>query len=363
MDPINSDNLQRLKPAIQGRDFESGITASLEGTARIRGINNVIIPNKPHLDPITAYYLLLRYGNEKFPGISDAKLFFWDSSSDPDAETLKKWNKEGSLLIDVAGGEFDHHINGGFSSLLVARYLGIEEYPEMKAILEYLREDDNHGLHNKFGDLAHIVKMMYKQNVDVQKIFDLVFLALNSMVYFDDEAKKEFDAKAKIYKVKRGKNKMKVAVIESDSQNVAKYGMQNERIGVVIQRRPTGHVIIFTNNIFKIDLRDVIGAIRKKELELRGKEIPDIRILKKEGKHPDVQHWYYHGSLNAILNGSDALSDTPPTKLDFNEIIDIVLFSVSTDYPEKCGHCEKEKCPHYSRGFYKCYMKRTGVKN
>ncbi|MDD5344388.1 MAG: hypothetical protein PHW12_08190, partial [Smithella sp.] len=214
-------------------------------------------------------------------------------------------------------------------------------------------------LHNKFGDLAHIVKMMHKQNVDIQKIFDLVFLALNSMVYFDDEAKKEFEAKSLIHKVKRGKNKMKVAVIESDSQNVARYAMQNERVGVVIQRRSTGHMMIFTNNIYKIDLRDVIGAIRKRELELAGKEIPDLRILKKEGKHPEVQHWYYHRSLNAILNGSDALSDTPATRLATDEILEIVLFSVSTEYLEKCDNCEEGKCPHYRHGFYKCYAKRN----
>lgn len=340
-------------------DNKNGIPAKAAEPGNKR-INNVIMPNKPHLDPITAYYLLLRYGTEKYPGISEAKLLFWDSSGDPDAETLKKWNDEGSILIDVAGGEFDHHlIAGGFSSLLVAKTLSIEESPEMKAILEYLREDDNHGLHNKFGDLAHIVKMMHKQNIDIQKIFDLVFLALNSMIYFDDEAKKEFESRSVIHKVKRGKNKMKVAVIESESRNVAKYAMQNERVGVVIQKRPTGHVMIFTNNLYKIDLRDVIGAIRKKELELAGKEIPDLRILKKEGKHPDVQHWYYHRSLNAILNGSDALSDTPATKLNIDEIIEIVLFSVSTEYLEKCDNCEESKCPHYRHGFYKCYAKRN----
>ncbi|MFA6096869.1 MAG: hypothetical protein WC788_04560 [Candidatus Paceibacterota bacterium] len=344
-----------------GRSFDNENNVPAKTAApRSRRINNVVMPNKPHLDPITAYYLLLRYGTEKYPGISEAKLFFWDSSGDPDAETLKKWNDEGSILIDVAGGEFDHHlIAGGFSSLLVAKCLNIEENPEMKAILEYLREDDNHGLHNKFGDLAHIVKMMHKQNIEIQKIFDLVFLALNPMIYFDDEAKKEFEANSVIHKVKRGKNKMKVAVIRSESRNVAKYAMQNERVGVVIQKRPTGHIMIFTNNIYKIDLRDVIGAIRKKEIELAGKEIPDLRILKKEGKHPDVQHWYYHRSLNAILNGSDALSDTPATKLTIDEIIEIVLFSVSTEYLEKCDNCEENKCPHYRHGFYKCYAKRN----
>ena len=177
----------------------------------IQKINNIILPNKPHLDPIAAYYLLVRFGSEKFPEIKNAEISFWKSSYDPSEEEISKWEKEGFVLIDLGRGIFDHHENGHFASFLVAEYLGIENKPELKAILKYLEEDDNFGLHNKFGDLAHIVKMMYKQNIDVQKIFDFVFSALDAMIYFDDESKKEFEEKGKIYKIKRGKNKIKIA--------------------------------------------------------------------------------------------------------------------------------------------------------
>ena len=322
-------------------------------------ISNIIMPNKPHLDPIAAYYLLVRFGKEKFPGIKDAGISFWESSYDPPQETMDKWEEEGSILIDFGGGIFDHHQDGSFSSLLVAKFLEIENNPELKAILEYLREDDNFGLHNKFGDLAHIVKMMHKQNVDVKKIFDFVSSALDAMIYFDNKSKKEFEEKSKIYKVKRGKNKIKVAVIESDNQNISKYALQNERMGIVIQKRLSGHIMIFTNNIYRIDLRDIIGAIRKKELEFLGKTGFEIKNLKKEGKHPEVQHWYYHKALNAILNGSDALADTPATKISLDEIVKIVLFSVSTEFPDFCQECIFEKCSYFEYGFYKCYTKRN----
>ena len=326
-------------------------------------INNIILPNKPHLDPIAAYYLLIRFGSEEFPGIKDAKVSFWESSHDPSQETMNQWEKEGSVLIDFGGGIFDHHMDNSFSSLLVAKFLGIENNPELKAILEYLREDDNFGLHNKFGDLAHIIKMMYKQNIDIQKIFDFAFSALNTMIYFDDKSKKEFEEKGKIHKIKRGKSKIKVAIIESDNQNISRYALQNERIGVVVQKRSSGHIMIFTNNIYNIDLRDIVGAIRKKELEILGKTNIDIKTLKREGKHPEIQHWYYHKSLNALLNGSDALADTPPTKMPLDEIIKIVLFSISTEFPDFCKNkeCVFEKCPNFEHSFYKCYKKRNSV--
>ena len=325
----------------------------------VKKVNNIIMPNKPHLDPIAAYYLLVRFGKEKFPGIENAKISFWESSYDPPQEILDKWETENSLLIDLGGGIFDHHQDGSFSSLLVAEFLEIENNPELKAILEYLREDDNFGLHNKFGDLAHIVKMMHKQNVDIKKIFDFVSSALDAIIYFDNMSKKEFEEKSKVYKVKRGKNKIKIAVIESDNQNISRYALQNEKMGIVIQKRSSGHIMIFTNNIYRIDLRDIIGAIRKKELEFLGKTDFEIKNLKKEGKHPEVQHWYYHKALNAILNGSAALADTPATKIPLDEIVKIVLFSVSTEFPDFCQECIFKKCPYFEYGFYKCYAKRN----
>jgi len=325
----------------------------------IKKVNNIIMPNKPHLDPIAAYYLLIRFGKEKFPGIENAKISFWESSYDPPRETIDKWEKENSLLIDLGGGIFDHHKDDSFASLLAAKFLEIEDKPKLKAILEYLREDDNFGSHNKFGDLAHIVKMMHKQNTDIKKIFNFVSLALDAMIYFDNKSKKEFEEKSKIYKIKRGKNKIKVAVIESDNQNISRYALQNERIGIVIQKRSSGHIMIFTNNIYKIDLRDIIGAIRKKELELLGKTDFEIKGLKKEGKHPEVQRWYYHKALNAILNGSDALADTLATKIPLDEIVKIVLFSVSTEFPDFCQECVFKKCPYFEYSFYKCYAKRN----
>lgn len=324
-------------------------------------VSKIIMPNKPHLDQIAACYLLTHFGREKFPGIEKVNVHFWDISNDPSEETLAQWQKENAVLIDIGGGAFDHHKHRKFATLLVAEFLNIENNPELKALLDYINEDDKWGLHNKFGDLAQIIKQMYKQGFDSQSVFNFTFTALNALVYYDSESEKEFRANGKIIKVKRGRNKIKVAVIESDNVNIAKYAMQNEGIAVAVQKRKTGHIMIFTNHFFKIDLRDTIAAIRRRELKIIGKEkeITDPRQLVREGKIKNVEHWYYHQSLNAILNGSESLSSTKPTTISFREIINIVTFAISSEYPEFCKNCLRQKCPYYFYNFYKCYRKRN----
>lgn len=323
-------------------------------------ISKIIMPAKPHLDQIAACYLLAHYGGEKFSDIEKARVYFWDLSSDPPKEQLDEWEKENALLIDMGGGIFDHHINGKFATMLVAEYLSIADKPELRALLDYIYEDDQYGLHNKFGDLAQIIKQMYKQGMESQEVFNFTFTALNSLVYYDNESEAEFKKNANIIKIKRGKNKIKLAVIESDNINIAKYAMQNEGMAIVTQKRSTGHIMIFTNHFFKIDLRGIIAAIRIKELELLGKEkeIKNPNYLNQEGKITDVEHWYYHRSLRAILNGSESLSSTKPTELSLEEIVNIVNFGISNEYPDFCNKCIFDECPYFKYNFFKCYQKR-----
>ncbi len=323
-------------------------------------VSKIIMPDKPHLDQIAACYLLAHYGNDKFIGIEKAKIYFWDLSNDPPKEKLEQWEKENALLVDMGGGIFDHHKNGKFAAMLAAEFLSVSDKPELRALLDYIYEDDQYGLHNKFGDLAQIIKQMYKQEMESQDVFNFTFTALNALVYYDSKSETEFKNNAKIQKIKRGKNKIKMAVIESDNINIAKYAMQNEGIAIVVQRRSAGHIMIFTNHFFKIDLRGIIAAIRFRELETLGKEkeIKNPNYLTQEGKIADVEHWYYHKSLRAILNGSESLSGTKPTALALEEIVKIIDFGISSEYPEFCDKCIFQECPYFKYNFFKCYQKR-----
>ncbi len=125
--------------------------------------------------------------------------------------------------------------------------------------------------------------------------------------------------------------------------------------------------MILTNKFHRIDLREIVAAIRKKELELRGydKEI-NMEKLKFEGKNMLVPNWFYHRALNSILNGSDSLNKTEATKINFNDIARFVLYGLSSEESELCD-CETSggNCPYSAYGFSKCEKKKNlrGIKH
>ena len=331
-------------------------------------VKKILIPNKPHLDPIAAIYLLWHYGEDKFPGIRDAKIIFWEHSHNPDEEEIKEFEKDGVLMIDMGDGLFDHHNKKEnvieTSTSLVASYLGIDKKPELNALLTYVREDDLEGLHNRYGDLAYLLKVMYKQGMDCGEVVGRALQILECLQVGQYEwhynVKKEYEEKRKIFKIKRFKRKLKVAVIESDNLQVANYGITQDNLSVAVQKRSTGHVMILTNKHHRVDLREIAGAIRKKELELagHGKDIDPFK-LRFEGKNTLIPNWFYHRSLNSFLNGSDALYRTEPTKVPFNDIVRFVLYGLTTEESELCD-CGRggENCPYAVYGFGKCEEKR-----
>lgn len=329
-------------------------------------VKKILIPNKPHLDPIAAIYLLGQYGQEKYPGINSAEIIFWENSHDPSESEMEKFNQEGVLMIDIGGGLFDHHESADgkeTATCRVAKYLEIEANPELSALLSYVREDDLEGLHNRYGDLAYLIKCLHKQNVPAGEVVGHAVQYLHCLQEGQKEwhyiVRKEYEAKAKILKVKRNQKKLKVAIIESDNAQVANYGLTTDNVSVVIQKRSSGHVMILTNKYHRIDLREIVAAIRKKELELRGyNNSIEIEKLKFEGKNQMIPFWFYHRSLNSFLNGSEALNKTEATKVPFNDIIRFVVYGISTDESELCDCAQGgEKCPYRDYGFRKCAEK------
>ncbi|MEI6597187.1 MAG: hypothetical protein WCL13_03190 [bacterium] len=329
-------------------------------------VKKILIPNKPHLDPIAAIYLLKKYGQEKFPGIASAEIIFWENSHDPTPEDINKFIVEKVLSIDIGGGMFDHHEGPEqeTASSLVAINLGIEKKPELTALLNYVREDDLEGLHNRYGDLAYLIKCFHKQKLSSEKVVELGLRLINyfqaSQIDWCLNVKKEYEDKCKIYKIKRFSNKIKIGVVESDNSQLANYGITMDNLSAVVQKRSTGHVVILTNKHHRLNIKEIVAAIRMRELELGGynKSVNPAK-LQFEGKHSLIPNWFYHRSLNAFLNGSEALNKAEPTKLKLSEIVSFVWNGLSSEHSEYCDcHQNSLSCPFSKYGFSKCQSRK-----
>ena len=153
-------------------------------------------------------------------------------------------------------------------------------------------------------------------------------------------------------------------MVESDNSQLANYGITMDNLAVVAQKHTNGQVMILTNKNQRINLKEIVAAIRMRELELSGYTKPiDPVKLQFEGKNSLVPNWFYHRSLNAFLNGSNALNKVEPTKIKFSEIVSFVWNGLSSEHSEYCD-CDQSgyNCPFTRYGFSKCQERKVGLK-
>lgn len=118
----------------------------------------------PHLDEALAIWLLWKYGEKLYPGISQAKVEFVQAR---DYDPNEDWMSAHYVPIGVLHSVFDHHARPGedlpdwkvghCSATLVADILGIYGDPAWERLLEITRQNDLDGVGNEW-DLAFLTK-------------------------------------------------------------------------------------------------------------------------------------------------------------------------------------------------------------
>lgn len=116
--------------------------------------HTIITHEYPDLDAMLCCYLLHRYGEKRYPGISNARICFYPAGRLPENKTPEDLEKEGILAVDIGGGRLDTHPDGisvekeklSLSAAnLVAQDLGIENQETLSDILEFTRLQDSIG--------------------------------------------------------------------------------------------------------------------------------------------------------------------------------------------------------------------------
>lgn len=342
--------------------------------------DTIVTHERTHLDEYLAIFLLRKFGEEKFPGISEAKVIFWNSGGQtPDARTANDYEKEHALLVGIGGGRFDEHPTtdgdrkeGECAATLVAKALGIADDPSLEKILKFAVNNDLKAAAHPF-DLAYIAKVMHQQYPNNPEIvMEWVMAGLEAKYHeqasFFNETKKEFDRIAEIEVIQgpRGKS-IKMTTVVSDDEQMSKFArsVYGGNIAVVIQKKSSDNVQIYTNRQYGLTLYDVAQMLRLAEQEAKGKIVTkEWKALASEGKVEGAEEWFFFQAGQILLNGSLTATGVPPTKLSLEKIREIVRIGVNPNafearFSDRCkkGICastRKDECPWYKFGLHRC---------
>lgn len=309
-------------------------------------INKIAIFPKIQPDTVAAVFLLKKYGELHFPGVSQAEVVYWAAT--PPGKSAEEFEKEGVLLIDLAGSRFDHHRDDHgrkteCASSLVAKFLGVDDKPELRKLLAYAKRDDLEGkgtvsqdpLDRAFGLSGIIMNLNRVHGDNPQSILDFVLAIYEAHVHDEWKRTNELPAEWRNVKAAGKAFERNVAsklgtlrLIALESENTALPGFLRAylKADVVIQRLGSGHTNVITRQQKRADLRQCVRHIRAAEAAAKSLPIDgfDETALCKPGRLDAVEEWFYDTAANTIQNGGVKPAGVPATRLSLTAIADLV---------------------------------------
>ena len=290
-----------------------------------------------HHDEAWAIFLLKKYGEEKYPGISQAKVRL---VGNPQGVNALELIARGEICVGVGGGKYDEHgmSEATCAAEMVANDLGLKNNRAVGRIIEYVRRcDRDAGVRPQ--ELPSLIKQWHRRHPgDPELVLERTLPILEDWLESNLEFQKSFETitiQRQRFPLTNSTAKATYAVLETDDPNAAAVA-RIKGAHVVVVKNSRGQVQIFTSSAKAdhrstplIDLRIVAQKIRSAELTARGNTtgLPGL-YLRNSGKLPEVPQWYYLASDTGqmLLNGSDqAAQEVEPTKVSLDQIVQAVI--------------------------------------
>jgi hypothetical protein len=350
--------------------------------------NEIVTHERPHLDEIVAIWLLRRFGETRFPGVSQAKVSYTTTGRrGPDA---KESEAQGILMLGIGGGRFDEHptLDNGRKAeeccaTLVARELGVLDDPSLQKILKFVKSRDLEGNSTPF-DLSYLVKLLHPRFPDnPEKVIEWTLVGVEAKYEEQHDfffvARQEFESKARIDEVLVGTRRLRIATVESDSESVSKYARSEfgGHAGIVIQKRASGNVSILVNKQMGLDMRDVVRMIRLAERQAKGNDEcrmtnvesrvsdKECEMLAAEGVVRGAEEWFFHERGQMLLNGSLTATGVPATRLTLDQIREIVSIGIVPGALRalcaSTGKCAGSICDWFPWNLVRCRQMRQSA--
>lgn len=280
----------------------------------------------PDIDAWMCLWLAKRF----IPEAANARIAFVNAGE----RLLWSDNDRAVLHFDTGGGQYDQHGKSAgrtSSAMLLAKNLGIQDDPGLKALLELTIMVDNveelspTNLHYIIEGLPRVYQNARRQP-DWEWVQGTVF-QMFEIIYGQETGRQRsrdtLGALGSFYELSNG---IRVAeILENPSLREAAFERRADVVVWTDRKKGGFYVGVQVNRRSRVTLSEVVAELRKAEAEVRGINVEGQRLDYEERREP-VPNWFLHDSLNLILCGSRTweLAEDEFTKLTRQQVCEAV---------------------------------------
>lgn len=348
-------------------------------------IGEMAVHCSPDFDALFCVWLLKKFGEERFPGVSRAKIIAWPAGKPPEGLSAEEWlSQKRVLAVDVGLGVLDHHhpqlkeMNES-SADLVAQAIGRIHYKPLQNLLVFCRLQDRYGKGYKthgddFLGMITFLNMLRGWNLmypaDPAKVVEFGCAALDGIFAMEfDRFQAAEDAKhavvQEVVMTDRGQKRLvRVAYVESKSTKVDEAlrrgsGPDGKPCQVCIVHNPVNKQTRFVAER-NLDLKWALLRLRVLDAWYRRVSLENVSIdyLTSAGAIEEVPG-LYSAFPNLILNGSLTNPTAEPLAIFPDRLLAIVCEALVNALPgdqpcTKDKGCSKERCPFFAIRLRRC---------
>ena len=307
-------------------------------------IRAIVTHPTPDLDALLCVYLLRRFGEAHFAGVSSCDLEFLSPAQIEQAGGPEALESRGQLVVDVGGGRFDNHPTGdsagdldASAAELVAEHLGVRARPELGKLLEFGARQDLKGESLRSRDpVDHAIALpavlnglnllhpdegaeVYRR---AEPVFDAIVATERSWYTALDDAERAVRSEVG--------GRVQVMAMESASKAAARAGRFAGADLLLVRYLPQGYAAFTVRRngpLRAMTLEGLAERVRRAELEARGQApAGDLRGVGMIGG------WFLHQSRRILNKGSPKAPDVPPTELGLRDLHSLAVAATQAWY-------------------------------
>ena len=302
-------------------------------------VRAIVTHPTPDLDALLCVYLLRRFGEEHFPGVSGCDLEFLSPAQIEEAGGPEALESRDRLVVDVGGGRFDNHPTGdsagdldASAAELVAEHLGVRDVPELGKLLEFGARQDLKGESLRSRDpVDHAIALPAVLNglnlnhpdegaevyARAEPVFDAIVATERSWYMALADADRAVRAEV---------GRAQVMAMESASKAAARAGRFAGADLLMVRYLPQGYAAFTVRRngpLRAMTLEGLAERVRRAEVEASGQVAAgDLRGVGMIGG------WFLHQSRRILNKGSPKAPDVPPTELGLMDLHALAVAAV-----------------------------------